>query len=193
MYFFYHSPSVRGFSFATAKATRQNASNPNASSERNPDTGRAPTAWNGVQLFCKDMCLSCRCVGWSGGVHKTDGFIGPLPGPLEEKVQWGFSTSSVMMKSTLKLAVKEKNGAGVWPGRKQWNLLHNRGFSILSTIEFFEFWKSYDLLLCTNSKWSREQKQCCARKTLKRIWQPTCAKMNIKKRKLLTDRRNSES
>jgi len=26
----------------------------------------------------------------------------------------------------------------------------------------FSFWKSYILLLHTNSKWSREQKQCCA-------------------------------
>jgi len=56
---------VVSFLFVIAKATRQDASNPNVYSEMNPDIGRVPTARNWAQLFCKDMWLSCMCVEWS--------------------------------------------------------------------------------------------------------------------------------
>ena len=62
-----------------------------------------------------------------------------------------FKTNTVHSKACCE---KKKNGNRVWPLWKQLNLLHNRGF--------FSF--------LYNTKWSREQKQCCAHEVLKWIW-----------------------
>ena len=75
------SPIACGYlSFAVAKATRQDASNPNMSSKKNPDTGRIPTTRNWTQLVWKD-CDSHVGV-WDGVKRacKLDGFIEPPSG-----------------------------------------------------------------------------------------------------------------
>jgi len=99
-----HSPVACGFfSFAIPKARRQDASNPNMSSETNPDIGRVPTARKAAQLVCKDMWLSCTGHVWDGvkRAYRIAGFIETLPGTLEKKKDTRrFWTSSVMMKST---------------------------------------------------------------------------------------------
>jgi len=40
------------------------------------------------------------CVGWSEATLQIDGFIKTLPGTLEQKMHWGFTTSSIMVEST---------------------------------------------------------------------------------------------
>jgi len=94
------SPLACGYlSFAVAKATRQDASNPNVSSKKNPDTGRIPTTRNWTQLVWKD-CDSH--VGLWDGVKracKLDGFIEPQSGSWRKETVrlWA---SSLMIKST---------------------------------------------------------------------------------------------
>jgi len=52
-----HSPIVcDSFSFAIAKATRQDASSPNVSSETNHDMSRVPTARNWAQVAVMYVC-----------------------------------------------------------------------------------------------------------------------------------------
>jgi len=96
-----HSPMVRVFfSFTVAKTTRQDASNPNVSSEVDPDIGRLPTARNWARLVGIDMWLSCTVRVWNveKRAFKIYSFIEPLPGTLVKKIRWGFWTSSFMMR-----------------------------------------------------------------------------------------------
>jgi len=80
---------MRFLSFAIAKATRQDASNPKVSSETNPDIGRGPAARNWAQLVCKDTWPSCTCVEWSVASLQSWwlSFIESLRRTLEKKTR----------------------------------------------------------------------------------------------------------
>jgi len=51
-----------------------------------------------------------------------------------------------------------------------WSLTIVKTVNFFAQQRIFQFWKSYNLLLCTNSKWSHEQNRCCAHEVLKWIW-----------------------
>jgi len=57
-------PNCMRFPLLLQKHHDRMLSNPNVSSETNPDIGRVPTARTWAQAFCKDVWLSCTCVGW---------------------------------------------------------------------------------------------------------------------------------
>ena len=87
-----HSQIACGFvSFSIAKATHEDASNANVSSETNPNIGRVPTARNREQLVCKDVWFSCTWVRWREAkwAYKIDGFVEPSPTALAQKLPWG--------------------------------------------------------------------------------------------------------